>query len=146
MASPALGAVAAVGSAKAPIQLAGTPELKALVREAAYLHGTTTSTLLRRALIFYVGLAEGVPTDLAASIKKVALRQDQRRCNGNPLLRDDVSSALLNKATQLELDSDSATPARPLIPADELDAMSPIDRGAALLAAAFDGQVVAVEG
>jgi hypothetical protein len=142
----AVGAGVAVGSVKAPLQLSGTKKLKTLVNEAAILHGVTTSTMLRRALVLYAGLAEGVPADLAKQIEREALRQDERRCYSAPILRDDVSSALLNKATQPELDSASTTPARPLISADELDAMSPIDRGAALLAAAFDGQVVAGEG
>lgn len=109
MASPAVGAGAAVGSAKAPLQLAGTPELKRLVREAAFLHGTTTSTLLRRSLIFYVGLADGIPADLAESIRKVALKQDERRCDGTPLLREGVSALLAKGPVQLELDFAAVT-------------------------------------
>lgn len=108
MAAKAVGA-GAVGSAKTPLQLAGTPEFKALVREAAQLHNTTISTLLRRALLLYIPLADGIPAELAKAIESSARRQDERRSFSSPVLRDGVSDLLAKGSTQLELDLASVT-------------------------------------
>lgn len=97
MAAQAVGPEVA-GSAYYPLQLSGTRELQGLVREAAQLQNTSTSSFLRRALLVYVRLAEGVPPELAAAIEASLQRQDARHPCSTPVLRADLA-AVANGST-----------------------------------------------
>lgn len=83
----------AVGSAFVPLQLSGTRELQQLTQEAARLQGVSLSAFLRRALIAYVHVAEGVPPELAQAIEESALRRaSQGIAQGKPAIRSTATT------------------------------------------------------